>query len=513
MLRAAVEGYVGGGRSFVAGQTVRVHCSAERSHFDVQIARRGANRRVVWARSGIEGHRREVPDDVGERGCDWPVSFEIEVSPDWTPGYYEVRFNWADKSLDELDQPAYFVVRSAEPPATRPRTLILLTDTTYNAYNDWNHSRSLYTGGVRVSWERPFAPGFLARPPDIQLRAATAMGRYDPDFDEQSGMVDAYRVSGWCYGSGFHQWERPFISWAEREGFAFDYAVSSDLELRPEILQGRQLVLSVGHDEYWSAGMRDTMEDYIAGGGNAAFLTGNAVFWQVRLEDDGRAMTCYKYAAPTADPERGTPLQSGMWSDRVVGRPENRLTGVSFTRGGYVRAGQATPRGSGGYHVWRPGHWVFEGTDLRYGDLLGAKHGVVGYEADGCELTYGPDGLPAPTHADGTPTSFEVLATSPARLWAQRDLPPTTQGVNGGMSDLAYTRWRVLGVDPERAEEDDDPAAARLGHGQAVMGVYTEGGTVFTTGCTDWVHGLEGGDPLVARITRNVLSRLGGSDG
>ena len=33
-------------------------------------------------------------------------------------------------------------------------------------------------------------------------------------------------------------------------------------------------------------------------------------------------------------------------------------------------------------------------------------------------------------------------------------------------------------------------------------------GTVFTAGCTDWAWGLERGDPVVDRITRNVLDRL-----
>ena len=37
------------------------------------------------------------------------------------------------------------------------------------------------------------------------------------------------------------------------------------------------LYLSIGHDEYWSAPMRDTVEGFIAGGGNAAFLSGNTV--------------------------------------------------------------------------------------------------------------------------------------------------------------------------------------------------------------------------------------------
>jgi hypothetical protein len=42
-----------------------------------------------------------------------------------------------------------------------------------------------------------------------------------------------------------------------------------------------------------------------------------------------------------------------------------------------------------------------------------------------------------------------------------------------------------------------------------VLGVYQRGGTVFTSGSTDWAHGLRGGDSMVERITRNVLERLG----
>ncbi len=34
------------------------------------------------------------------------------------------------------------------------------------------------------------------------------------------------------------------------------------------------------------------------------------------------------------------------------------------------------------------------------------------------------------------------------------------------------------------------------------------GGTVFNAGVTDWTCGLVGGDPIVERVTRNVLDRL-----
>ena len=46
---------------------------------------------------------------------------------------------------------------------------------------------------------------------------------------------------------------------AEREGIALDYATNGDLEAHPEILGAYRLVLSVGHDEYWSREMRDAV--------------------------------------------------------------------------------------------------------------------------------------------------------------------------------------------------------------------------------------------------------------
>ena len=69
--------------------------------------------------------------------------------------------------------------------------------------------------------------------------------------------------------------------WAEENGYKIDYAVNSDLEFNPELLDYYRLVLSVGHDEYWSTPMRDNLEAFIADGGNVAFFSGNTCCWQV----------------------------------------------------------------------------------------------------------------------------------------------------------------------------------------------------------------------------------------
>ena len=44
--------------------------------------------------------------------------------------------------------------------------------------------------------------------------------------------------------------------------------------------------------------------------------------------------------------------------------------------------------------------------------------------------------------------------------------------------------------------------------GNAVLGIYQQGGTVVTAGSTDWAHGLAGNDPVVTRVTRNLLDKL-----
>jgi hypothetical protein len=196
---------------------------------------------------------------------------------------------------------------------------------------------------------------------------------------------------------------------------------------------------------------------------------------------------------------------TSIWSDPLVGRPETETIGLTFTRGGYARVGQATPRASGGYTVQRPEHWVFEGTGLRYGDVVGASATVVGYEVDGCDLEY-VDGHLHPTGDDGAPLDLEVLAVAPAHLLsisAERcEAPPALWASVEPPGDLEWVASILFGSD---APEHTD----RITNGHAVMATFTRGrGTVFNAGSANWCYGL-GADPVVEAITRNVVARLG----
>ncbi len=434
--------------SYEPGDEVTVHVSSELKEFKYEIDRIGAKRKTWWARVDVPGRLNPVPTDASSHGCRWPATFTFKIGKNWPSGYYAIRFGKSRTTVNEeqLKNPneIFFVVRSAAP-GKNAKILLQLATNTYNAYCNWGgYSLYAYNGlykiqGRRVSFDRPI------------------------------------------YGQ-FSRWELPFVVWAEQNGYAIDYAVNSDLEFHPEILKHYKLVLSVGHDEYWSSPMRDNLEKFIADGGNVAFFSGNTCCWQVRSEENGRALTCWKQMFQN-DPYFATgnhKLLSSLWSHHLVNRPENQLTGVGFLWGGYRKShGQfITERAE--FTAHRPDHWLFEGTKVKAGDKFGGgdkdgKNKVVGYECDGCELEW-KDGLPYPTHRDGTPKDFTVVATCPAR-WHPDDCE-------------WYERW-------EKGRT-----------GQSVIGTYTKGGTVVTVGTTDWPHGLRGNDPVVVRVTKNVLDRL-----
>jgi hypothetical protein len=506
MARETVTGYCWP-QSVEAGGTVGLHVSsAGGRRVAIEVARIGRERTVVLTDPGVEAGDHATPADASTNGCGWPVAFAIDIDPAWHSGYYEVvlEIDVDGKTRRDL---AFFVVRPRVEAASAAILLVLATNT-WHAYNDFG-GRNLYTGATRVSLQRPMARGYLDKPRGAGRRVTTTHPP-DPQMAAHVGYLRLNHLSPWAGSAGWPDWELPFVEWAEREGYRLDVATNADLEEHPGLLSassGYRLMLSVGHDEYWSGPMRDTVEAFIARGGNVAFFSGNTSLWQVRLEDpspEGPATTMVGFKGqfkedPCYDTARAAELTT-IWSDHLLGRPENLMTGVSFNRGGYHRIGKRVTNGLGGYTVYRPDHWLFDGTGIGYGDVLGAEATVVGYECDGCDFT-SRDGLPYPTGVDGKPPTFEILGTAPAAHFTRETAtrPPRPDEP----SEIEFLASRLFASrDPEAVE--------KIAHGHAVLGTYTSaaGGTVVTSGSTDWAHGLAGRDPRVEQITRNVLDRL-----
>ena len=464
-----VEGYTDR-LSALPGETVAVRCASRAARFDVRITRVGADRMQVFEQQGIAGTDQTVPERAWAVGCGWDDTFEFEVGHDWPSGFYEIEFMPSGTTDPAAAGHAFIAVRAGRPDPTRP--LLVLGTNTYQAYNQWG-GRCMYTGAVEVSLDRPLERGYLRRPIapvevayDGRLADTTGHDR------EHTRLVEYQATHGyplWTSSAGWHNWERRFVVWAESAGFGVDVATSSDLHRSDEVLAGRRLVLSVGHDEYWSWEMRDHIDAYVDGGGAWAVFSGNTCFWQVRFDAAGRTMTCYKGAARTSDPVDDPTRLSGMWSDPRIGRPENLTTGLSFSRAGYAHVGDATRHAAGGFEIQRPEHWALAGTGLQHGDQLGADSCIVGYEVDGCDLTYA-DGRFVPTGIDGTPIGLEVIGTAPAHLLSitadRCEAPAAIWASVEPPGDLEGVAEVLFGPDVSPQQ------VAALGRGRAVVGEF-----------------------------------------
>ena len=161
----------------------------------------------------------------------------IPTGADWAAGLYVVR-------LDDAAPTAWFVVRGGG------AIVLELATNTWNAYNDVD-GPNLYTGAVELSFARPLAPGMLAKddatPRLVERGYGRSTARPGADDVARHGRLGRARSGGSCAGP------RP-------SGIALGYATNADLEQHPDVLDGCRLLLSVGHDEYWTWGMRDTVE-------------------------------------------------------------------------------------------------------------------------------------------------------------------------------------------------------------------------------------------------------------
>jgi len=496
--------------SYVAGDTIQVHTCATTERYDLRIYRDGAEESEVFFKEGLIGQFYETPADCSINGCQWPVALEITVPDQWRSGGYilQIRGHGADGRTVEHHFPIAIRWRT---PSAADAILLITCTATWVAYNDWGGS-NFYEGVVGdahdraspiVSTLRPFSRGFAWLPegaPRIPLQKPPGVGaapRYPHmEWAYANGFSKKYASAGWA------TYDRHFARWAEAQGFAVDVATQHDLHRDPTILNGYRCVVFVGHDEYWSWEMRDAIDAYVDRGGHVARFAGNFT-WQIRLEADGTRQVGYKSAAKTQDPVRDTDrkhLLTTSWEDVAVARPGARTFGLNGSWGIYAGWGLCVPRGSGGFTVYRPDHWAFAGTDLYYGDLLGADAKIFGYEVDGCDYTF-RNGLPYATGTDGAPADLEILAMGLA----------TTSEANHGHPGSVFfiADFDAQAIAQARLGRTDEAAVDSVRRGSGMIACFDRGeGSVFNAASCEWVAGLIARDPFVECLTRNVLVRF-----
>ena len=308
-----------------------------------------------------------VPDaTTGLIDCGWSPTYSLSIPAAWTSGVYLVVLT------NSLGYQNYivFVLRDGRAAALR----YVQPVNTYQAYNNYpdDHAtgKSLYeynSNGVNTVANTPRAVKVSFNRP--------------------------YADRG--YGD-FLNYEVDFVRWLERSAYDVTYTTDVDTDLGGARALNTTLgVISAGHSEYWSAGMRNAMEAARDSGVNIGFFGANASYWQVRYEPDSagnadRVVVCYKDAS--IDPVQG-PLTTVLWRSAPVNRPEQTMVGVQFTS-------QVNWGNNVDYVVINSAHWAYGGTGFLDGDHVA---GLLGYEMDRSMSDYP---LPAGT-------GYTLLSNSP----------------------------------------------------------------------------------------------------
>ena len=166
----------------------------------------------------------------------------------------------------------------------------------------------------------------------------------------------------------------------------------------------------------------------------------------------------------------------------------------------YIGWGGCAPRGARGFPIYRPEHWAFEGTGIYYGDILGADSHVFGYEVDGLDYVI-EGGLPRPAEDSGAPDGLQILGLGLSSLKSRR-APIFLRTISS-----SPTRTHVLSR--ETLVGDDEPEAVdKVKRGAGMMVNFPMGeGEIFHAGSCEWIAGLQRKDPMVERVTANVMNR------
>jgi N,N-dimethylformamidase beta subunit-like, C-terminal len=452
------------------GEPLVLRAATDAARFRVEFFRWGAGLEACGGTGWLAGHDApaHLPyQDWGQPGVDlhgnelapWPA-YRFEVPADWRSGVYVAVLVTDDGrsrdhgvgssvSADAREARALFVLRPAAS-ATPAPILYKVPVLTYHAYNlidgvaydpgaECGHW-CLYNTPEHDDLPHPVPAGVNLHRPG----GGTGATPYD-----MVANPDPYDPTP---RQTFQHWDARFVGWLEQAGYEADYCTDVDLHRDGAgQLSPYRLMVSVGHDEYWSDAMRSALDEYVSAGGNAAFFGGNTCWWRVEFHDELRFS------------------RTEYWHD--AGRPENISIGVSFRNGGERdREDHPVPVG---YRVQHADHWLYANTGLRDGDEFGAAPGeyLIGYECDGADFDRAnlQAGRPVrPSGADGTPEEFTILAVGDTR-----------------------------------------PSGWGYGNAAATMGLLERHGTVFTAATTDWARVLTAGTtPAVEQITRNVLDRL-----
>ncbi|HEX4304643.1 MAG TPA: DUF4082 domain-containing protein [Solirubrobacterales bacterium] len=267
----------------------------------------------------LEGKENNTKTGLIDCG-NWAVSASWKVPSTAVSGLYVAQLVRDDSSDKGGESQVFFVVTDNE--STAP-ILLKTSDSTWEAYNAYG-GNSLYSC-------TKFCP--VGEPEGYKAAYSVSYNRpFDGTLSTDDGKSDPFYA------------EYQMIRFLEKQGYNISYTTQGDISEHPETLLKHKMVMTSGHDEYWSAGERSAFEAAREAKVNEAFFTGNETFWKTRWgasidssKTPYRTVTTYKetHFNEPVDPEEPN-VSTSSWADPRfgtkggAGKPANSLTGQYF---------------------------------------------------------------------------------------------------------------------------------------------------------------------------------------
>jgi len=389
--------------SVTPGQPLYLFVSTTARSYTVTAYRMGSATTEVWRSEPQQGREQAaavLQAPTSTIVAPWQPSLTVSTER-WAPGDYLFRLD-ADTGAQQ------FVPLTVRTESNAGRIVLVNAVTTWQAYNRWG-GYSLYDSPSGKKSERSRAVSF-----DRPYQAEAMQGAGD-----------------------FLFFELPFVAFAEQSGHQLGYATDIDLHADPHLLDGARAVITLGHDEYWSAAMRNNTTRARDSGVNLAFLGGNEVYRHIRFGPTslGPDRLEIDYKSFAEDPaSASTPLDATQeWRSPPTPRPESALLGNIY---------KCNPV-SADLVVSDANSWLLQGL-VTDGQRLA---GMVGNEYAQVDLSW------------PTPRPIDVLFHSPLTCHGAPGFADVTYYTAPGGSGVfsAGTQYWICGVDPQcpKARADD----------------------------------------------------------
>ncbi len=456
----------------------------------IEIYRFGATTDLVTTITGLSVTKQDIVNADNGLNQNWPVTASWVVPQSAKSGVYMARFVITAIHGPGIGKYTYcpFVVKE-DSGGSKSKILFKVSDNTWQAYNYWGGQTLNYLGmSHKVSYNRPYLEvnyycGHRTYQCPVDRIQSCMKDSIYGDREDSCILEDDLNPNSPydSLGAGqFFVWEYPQIQWLESHNYVVEYCDDIDLENwkknseggAQDTLEFYNLLISSGHDEYWTERARVIIQDLFRNKSNPkstsypppasdprspthnlAFLSGNNVFYKVVYDPTIRLIT-YDPSNPfLVDPLKNRGIITGLhyWDGNVRGAP------YSLTDTGKV-------------------HWVmrnagFAQSDFTFGSGQGSGHstlysGIAGYEIDwhDCTTNFYPDSL--------------ISCASGLKILAQ---------ASGNSAEVGYYDW------PQPGTGSSNPTRSR----------------VLTAGGIQWAWALNDPDGRTSAITKNLMDGLG----